>query len=193
MSENLYPNITKSFETTILQKIGDYPYPISPFAGVVKPIKPELISEVIQAASKEKIFTKADLIITFESAGAQLAVMLGHALNLPYLIARKKRFNLPNEISFNVATNFDEKNFYIYGDVINKKILIVDDVVASGNTVRNAILALRNSGAEVLALFAVAAKTNFVGKRYQDVLAEIAVPLISIVQIKVVDDKVIVF
>lgn len=189
----LYPHITRAFETTIVQKIGDYPYSISPFAGVTIPIQPELLTEVAQAALKEKSFAKADLIVTFESSGTQLAAVVGQALKLPYLVARKKRFNLPHEISFGVTTNFDAKDFYIYGNVTSKKILIIDDVVASGTTLKNAASALEKAGAEIIALFAVAAKTNAIGKRYQDTLKETAVPLIALIQIKVIDDSVVVF
>jgi adenine phosphoribosyltransferase len=193
MTANFYPHITEAFETTVVQKIGDYPYPISPFAGVTTPIKSELLTEVAQAALKEKSFASADLIVTFESSGTQLAAVVGQALKLSYLVARKKRFALPHEISFAVTTNFDAKDFYVYGDVTNKKIIIIDDVVASGTTLKNATLALRNAGAEVLALFAVAAKTNIIGKKYEDILRDINVPLISLIQIKVVNEKVIVF
>jgi len=61
------------------------------------------------------------LIITFESAGSQQAAVVGQALNLPYLVARKKKFDLPHEIAFVVATNFDEKIFYIYGNMTGKR------------------------------------------------------------------------
>ena len=193
MITSLYPHTTKAFEKTVVENKGNYPYPISPFSGVVSPIRPELLTEISQAAKKEKSFTKADLIITFESAGTQLATVVGQALNLPYLVARKKRFNLPNEISFAVSTNFDEKQFYIYGDVADKKILIIDDVIASGATVKNAIEALKMAGATVKAIFAVAAKTNLIGIKYQDTLEGMKTPLISLIKIKVVNEKVIVF
>ncbi len=193
MPSDSYPHITKAFETTVVQKIGDYPYPISPFAGVTTPIKPELLSEVSQAALKEKRYAEADLMVTFESSGTQLAAVIGQTLHLPYLVARKKRFNLPHKISFGVTTNFDAKDFYIYGDVTGKKIVIIDDVVASGTTLKNATLALRNAGAEVLSLFVVAAKDNSIGKRYQDILSEVNVPLVSLVQIKIVNNAVVVF
>jgi len=190
---NLYPRLKKAFESTSILKIGDYPYPISPFAGIYTPIEPELLSEIVQAAKKELIFKEAELILTFESSGAQLAAVIGQELGLPYLIAKKKKYHLPNEISFTVTTNFDEKNFYIYGEVRGKKILIIDDVIASGATVRNATLALNKNGANVIALFVVAAKTNLIGKKYQDALSEIKIPLISLIKIKIVKDKVIVF
>ncbi len=122
MNAKRYPHLTRAFETTIIEKFGDYPYPISPFAGVTKPISPELMAEFSQAALSEKKLEGADLIVTFESAGAQLAAIAGQALHLPYMVARKKRFSLPKEISFSVTTNFDEKKFYIYGDVMGKRI-----------------------------------------------------------------------
>lgn len=189
---NLYPHITKAFKTTTVEKKGNYPYPISPFAGVTQPLEPRLLAEVAEASKKEKIFSKANLIVTFESAGTQLATIVGQALGLPYLVARKKRFKLLHEIAFSVATNYDEKNFYIYGDVKNKKILIIDDVVASGTTLKNAAVALKKAGANVIAFFAVAGKINTVGKKYQDTLDGVDIPLITIVKIQVIDGKVVV-
>ncbi len=150
------------------------------------------MAEFSQAALSEKKLEGADLIVTFESAGAQLAAIAGQALHLPYMVARKKRFSLPKEISFSVTTNFDEKKFYIYGDVMGKRILIIDDVIASGTTVKNAALALKEAGGELIAIFVSAAKTNMTGKKYQDTLVDINIPLVSLVQIKVVDNKVVV-
>ena len=187
---NLYPHLTRAFETTVVEKKGNYPYPISPFSGVTKPITSQMLAEVERASLKEKVFSEATLIVTFESAGNQLAATVSRVLNLPYLIARKKKFSLPHEISFSVTTNYDEKNFYLYGNVKGKKILIIDDVIASGTTVKNSILALQKAGAEVVALFAVAGKLNLVGKRYQDTLREISITLTIIVQIKVIGNKV---
>jgi adenine phosphoribosyltransferase len=187
-----YPHVRKAFETTIVEKIGNYPYPISPLAGA-NPIKPELLNEIVKAVKNESVFKEAELIVTFESAGAQLAAVIGQELKLPYVVAKKKSLNLEKEISFNVTTNFDEKTFYLYGDLANKKIIIIDDVVSSGETIKSAYLALNEAGAKVVAFFTVAAKTNFIGRKYQDVLKDIHIPLISLVKIKIINDKVIVF
>jgi adenine phosphoribosyltransferase len=148
------------------------------------------MGEIIQAVHQQKQFSSATLIVTFDSAGGQLAAIIGQALQLPYLIARKKQFALPDEISFNVTTNFNEKKFYLYGDISREKILIVDDVVASGTTIKNAALAVQAAGAEVIAFFAIAAKNNLIGRRYQDIIKDQDIPLISMLQIQVLGDKV---
>ncbi len=70
--------------------------------------------------------------------------------------------------------------------------MIIDDVIASGTTVKNAALALKEAGGELIALFVAAAKTNLTGKKYQNTLSDVNVPLVSLVQIKVVDNKVVV-
>lgn len=192
MTKISYPYTRRAFEETKVEKIGNYPYPVSPLAGA-DPINPEMLSEIVHAANNEAVFREAKIIVTFESAGAQLAAVIGQELKLPYVVARKKSLNLGKEISFNVTTNFDKKTFYLYGDFTNKKLIIIDDVISSGETIKSAYLALNKAGAKVIALFAVAAKTNLIGKKYQDVLKDIDIPLISLVKIKVVDDKVIVF
>lgn len=186
-----YPYLTKAFETTIVEKRGDYPYPISPFAGVT-PVTPNMLGEIVQATKKEKIFSQATLIVAFESAGNQLAAIIGQTLNLPYLVARKKKFNIPKEITFSVTTNFDKKDFYLYGNLRGEKILIVDDVIASGQTLKNAALALKNAGCSIVSFFVVAGKNNQIGKRYQDTLGKSKIPLKTIVHIEVVGNKVIV-
>jgi len=185
-----YPYLSKAFKNTIIKNVAGYPYPISPFAGVTQAINPEMLAEVAQFVQAEKLFSQANLIVTFDSAGTQLAAIVGQALNLPYLIAKKRKFDLPGEISFSVKTNFDEKIFYLYGNFKNKKILLIDDIISSGSTQKAANLALNKSGAKVIALFAVASKTNIIGKRYQDNLKDLQMPLITIMEIQIVNEKV---
>jgi len=189
---HFYPYTKKAFENTIVIQKGSYPYPISPFSGVVDPVDPIMLDEIALAARQDSRLKDANLIITFESAGSQIAAVASQALHISYLVARKKKFSLPHEIVFGVETNFDKKSFFVYGDVRNKKILIIDDVVASGSTIKSAILALQKAGAKVVALFTVAAKTNHIGRRYQDILVELEIPLISLIKIKVIDSRVVV-
>lgn len=53
MPLNKYPHLTKAFKDVIVIQKGNYPYPISPFAGVTA-IKSEMIKEVAEASLREK-------------------------------------------------------------------------------------------------------------------------------------------
>lgn len=184
----LYPHLQNAFRKCKILKIGSYPYPISPFAGVSQ-IAPELYDEIIQASDQYEHFSSATLMVSFESAGGQIAATLSQHHRIPYIVARKKQFPLDEEISIGVKTNFDEKTFYLYGNMKGERIILVDDVVASGSTMLATKNSLSADGADVLSFFVVAKKINTIGTSFEDTLASDSTPLQSIVTIQIIDDE----
>lgn len=189
---NKYKHTISAFKNTVVLKKGNYPYPISPFAAVVRPINPSIFNEISESIKAKKELSNANLIVSFESSGNQIASVVSQTLNIPCLIARKKQFNLPLENTFSIATNYDTKNFYLYGNLKGKKVILVDDVIASGSTIKGAIDLLQEKNASVSAIFVIATKNNTIGRRYQDILTDYNVPIFSMVDIEVINEKVVV-
>jgi len=158
---------------------------MSPFGGVDQLVTSEVLQEISDEIFESKIINDVDLMITFETAGSLLTTAISLQTGVPFIIARKKKFDLPNEVSFGVTTNFDRKNFYIYGNVQGKKIVLVDDVAASGSTLRAAAEALQAKGAHVKAMVVAIAKNSATGKQYQDTFKDLNIPFIALVKIKV--------
>lgn len=192
MISKKYPHIITAFENVVVLKKGVYPYPVSPFAGVVDPIDSRMFDEITEAVKSKKELLDSDLVISFESSGNQIAAILSQTLHIPCLLARKKQFNLPLENTFSVKTNYDTKNFYLYGDLSDRNIILVDDVVASGSTIKSAIDLIQKQNAIVGSIFVIATKNNRIGRRYQDTLSEYNIPIFSLINIEVVNGKVVV-
>lgn len=191
MKNDTYPHLTQAFTSAQVNFLGDYPYFYSPFAAVTGPIQPQVFTEISDFVSKTNTMHHADLVITFESSGNQLGAIVSQTLNIPCLIARKKKLDLPDRISFSVETNYDHKGFFIYGDVSNKNILLVDDVIASGSTMKQAVVALHKEGATVQAIFGAALKNNSVGRKYQNTFADIDIPIVGVLEIEIRENRVV--
>lgn len=90
-----------------------------------------------------------DYVVGFAPGGIALAVAVANELDTPAVIAYKTRLELPNEAIWTEPHCFSN-TFYFYGAVAGDAVLLVDDEVDSGNTVANAVQALRASGMRVV-------------------------------------------
>lgn len=88
-----------------------------------------------------------DWIIGFSQGGVPLAVAVAYELDRPLLIAYRSRMPLPDVITFREPHAFDD-TFYLYG-LTQGTVLLVDDEADSGNTLANAVVALRDHGIRV--------------------------------------------
>lgn len=111
-------------------------------------IRPSELRAVAKAliAELEEV-SGLDWVIGFSQGGIPLAVAVAYELDVPLLIAYQSRMPLPNAITFREPHAFDDQ-FYLYG-LTQGTVLLVDDEVDSGNTLANAVAALRNHGIRV--------------------------------------------
>jgi adenine/guanine phosphoribosyltransferase-like PRPP-binding protein len=90
-----------------------------------------------------------DYVIGFAPGGIPLAVALAYVLELPAVMAYKTRLDLPDELTWSEPHAVNSA-FYFYGAVPGTSVLLVDDEADSGNTLVNAVDALRAAGVRIL-------------------------------------------
>lgn len=109
---------------------------------------------------------KPDLIAGIESRGFLVAAPLALALNCGFLMVRK-RGKLPGaKVSYNYDLEYGSDTIEIQADAVKpgQRVVMVDDLLATGGTMNAAIALLRQVGAEVPAA-AFLIELTFLGGR----------------------------
>jgi len=173
--------ITSLKQSPIVKK-GNYYYVIHPITDGIPKISPELLREVTQIL-KQKItsFTPFDRLVTIEAMGIPLATALSLDLNVPFTIIRKRTYGLPDEQQVKQQTGYSKSTLFINGLKENDSVVIVDDVLSTGGTLKAVLHTLKSMNVSVKAVFIAVDKGN-VAKKLSE---ETGIPIHSLVKINV--------
>ncbi|DAC73216.1 MAG TPA: adenine phosphoribosyltransferase [Thermoplasmata archaeon] len=175
------------YEAPIVKK-GDYDYVIHPITDGVPYITPELLKEVSDEMKKHiNKCGKFDRIVTMEAMGIPLASALSLDLGVPFTIIRKRQYGLPGEVSVEQVTGYSKSKMYINGLKKGDTIVIVDDVLSTGGTLRAVLSVFKKMNVNVKCVYIAINK----GSHLQEISKEFSVPITSIITIDVVDGKVV--
>jgi adenine phosphoribosyltransferase len=179
--------LRKSLETAPVVKFDDYDYFIHPVTDGIPSMDPELLDEVVEAIRHSCDF-QCDMIVGAEAMAIPLMVSLSLKTGLPYNIIRKRRYNLPGEVSVMQLTGYSSKELYINGISPGDRVVIVDDVVSTGGTIRALVKAIRSIGAEIIDVLIVLEKANHL----EELEEELDIRIKTLVRVEVRNGKVVV-
>jgi len=148
-----------SLEKSPIVKIGSYDYFVHPITDGIPQMDPLVLVEVLDAIKEVGDF-HCDVIVAPEAMGIPLAVPLSLELGIPYNVVRKKRYGLPGEVSITQLTGYSKSEMYINGIRKGEKVVVVDDVISTGGTLRAVIKALQSIGADIIDVIIVVEKGN---------------------------------
>ena len=178
--------ITSLQQAPIVNK-GDYHYVIHPITDGIPEITPSLLKEVT-VALKEKInpYTPFDKLVTMEAMGIPLATVLSLEMNIPFTIIRKRSYGLPDEQPVKQKTGYSEATLFINGLKKNDSVVIVDDVLSTGGTLKAVLHTLDQMNVKVNAVFVAVDKGDAANRLF----SETKIPIESLVHISVTDENV---
>ncbi|KAK0084430.1 hypothetical protein PV325_007024 [Microctonus aethiopoides] len=119
-----------------------------------------------------------DVIVGLDSRGFLLGPLISVALNKPFVPIRKKG-KLPGNVKReNYKLEYGEATFEIQIESISggKKVLIVDDLLATGGTMAAAIKLIKSTGADVVECLVIMEISSLNGR------AKLGVPAYSFIQ-----------
>tara|TARA_B100000886_G_scaffold340464_1_gene310207 strand:+ start:31 stop:558 length:528 start_codon:yes stop_codon:yes gene_type:complete len=141
-----------------IRSIPDYPKKGILFRDITTLIKNPAAfkftnDKIIEIAKKFKF----DKVAAIESRGFVFASTISYVLNKPFILLRKKD-KLPSEThSVDFKLEYGEATIEVHKDSIekNEKILVIDDLIATGGTAEAAAKLIEISGGKVAAFIFV--------------------------------------
>jgi adenine phosphoribosyltransferase len=142
--------------------INDYikDIPNFPKEGIIfKDISPLLASpiafkHVINSITSRHILNKPDKIVGLDARGFIFGAAVAYALEVPFVMVRKYG-KLPDKcVSIGYELEYGTNTFELHKNSIatNDKVLLVDDLLATGGSVNAVASLIKQLGAEIIAL-----------------------------------------
>lgn len=176
------------YEAPIVKK-GEYDYVIHPLTDGVPYITPELLKEVTGEMKKHIVKCGPfDRIVTMEAMGIPLASALSLNLGVPFTIIRKRQYGLAGEVSVEQVTGYSKSKMYVNGLKKGDAVILVDDVLSTGGTLKAVLYVLKEIGVVVKGVFIAVYK----GTCKEELIKTYGIPITTVVDIDVVDGQVVI-
>jgi len=127
-----------------------------------------------------------DYLVGAEAMAIPLIVPLSLMTGIPYNVVRKRKYGLPGEVSVRPTTGYSEKELLINGLKKGDRVIVLDDVVSTGGTLRAIVKALKTMGVDVKDVIVVVKKTD----KLDDLEKDIGQKVRTLISIEVRDGKV---
>ena len=180
--------LKKSVEDSAVMKIGDYQYFIHPLADGIPSIDPKMLEAAADSMISICDFD-CDLIVTAETMGIPIAAAVSLKLGIPFTVVRKRKYNLPGEVDIAQYTGYSKNSMYINGPKKGDRVVIIDDVLSTGGTMKAIINALKNTiGCEIVDAAVIFGKSD----SDEGIFREFGVRVKRLVDARIVNGRVVV-
>ncbi len=146
-------------DAPIIDKDG-YEYLVHPISNGVPMLEPALLREVTVGLMRATELRDVDKIVAPEAMGIHIATALSLQTDIPLVVIRKRRYGLPGEVSLHQQTGYSESEMYINDVEAGDRVVVVDDLLSTGGTLRAVCEALEDIGAELADLVVVLRKVG---------------------------------
>ncbi len=146
----MYERLTESLETCPMVRRGEYHYFINPVSDGIPVVEPALLREIGRAMVRVMDLEQVDMIVVAEAMGIHIGTTLSLMTDLPLNVIRKRRYDLPGECAIHQTTGYSKGELYINGLSPGMRVVIVDDVLSTGGTMKAILAALAAIGVEVV-------------------------------------------
>ena len=133
----------------IIDKNG-YSYLIHPVSNCVPALNPELLREIVVRIIRKAELENVDKIVTPEAMGIHLSTAVSLMTDIPLVVIRKREYGLEGEVSLAKSTGYSESEMYINDVAAGDRVLLLDDLISTGGTMRAIVQALDNIGCEIV-------------------------------------------
>ena len=137
---------------------GDYPYFIHPLTDGVPRLDPKVLSAVTDLCLEAIDWSHVDLIIGIEAMGLPLTAPLSIGSGKPLVVVRKRQYGLEGEVVIDQSTGYSKGEMYLNDVKSGERVVIVDDVLSTGGTLRAIIKGIEKTGAEIMHIITVVEK-----------------------------------
>ena len=170
-------------ESTIVMK-GDYPYFVNAISDGNPAMSRDLLDEIVGGFQRLSDLD-CNLFLAPEAMGIPIATALTMRTGKPFQIIRKRKSGTPDEIVFEKTTGYERSYLYLHAIEPGTKVILVDDVISTGNTLKKTIQTIREAGLVIEEVLIVLNKSTNI----EELEKEAGVRVHTIIDVSVVDGK----
>ena len=175
--------LTRSLREAPVVRRGEYEYFVHGVTDGIPPLEPAILEEVAEAIRSTVDLDGVEKIVAPEAMGVHHGAALSLATGLPLVVVRKREYGFDDEVAVHQETSYGESEFYLNGVEPGDRVLLVDDVLSSGGTIRSVCAGLEQAGATI-------ADVVVVLRRVDVDPGELPVPVTSLLDVRVEDGRV---
>jgi adenine phosphoribosyltransferase len=146
-------------DAPIIEKEG-YHYFVHPISDGVPMLEPELLREIVIRIIRKAELENVDKIVTPAAMGIHISTAVSLMTDIPLVVIRKRQYGLEDEVSLSQQTGYSEGEMYINDVSEGDRVLVLDDVLSTGGTMKAILDALTHIGADVIDVVAVIKKAG---------------------------------
>ena len=185
--KDLQEIIEKLRNSEVIDKVG-YKYIILPFDIKAIPSDIRILSDTLQSEiTKTLEGGDFDKIVTIESKGILISTLIALNLNKPLYIIRKRSLHLAGEMKVEKSTGYEKSDVYINGLNEGDKIIIIDDLISTGGTLKAILGALQEIKCLIKGIFVIFDKPDYGGSKY--IRKNYSIPLKTLIKIKIKENN----
>jgi adenine phosphoribosyltransferase len=169
-------------DAPIIDKDG-YSYLVHPISNCVPTLDPGLLREVVVKTIRKADLENVDKIVTPAAMGIHISTAVSLMTDIPLVVIRKREYGLPEEVALTKGTGYSEDEMYINDVRPGDRVLLLDDLISTGGTMRAIVEALDDIGANIVDIVIAIRKVGG-----EDALAGIDHPVKTLINIRVGDD-----
>src|SRR6056297_2224981 len=137
-------------EAPIVEKDG-YQYFVHPISDGVPMLRPELLREIVIKIIRKAQLEDVDKIVTPAAMGIHISTAVSLMTDIPLVVVRKRQYGLDGEVPLFQETGYSESEMYINDVYEGDRVLVLDDVLSTGGTMKAILDALTDEvGADVV-------------------------------------------
>lgn len=157
--EDLEPLVDSLREAPVVQR-EDYEYFVHGVTDGVPVVEPAVLEAVAAGIEEAVDLDSVDLLVAPEAMGIHHATALSLATGIPFVVVRKRSYGFEDELVVHQETNYGESELHVNGIGSDDRVVLVDDVLSSGSTIRAVYSALEEIGADVADVVVVARRVD---------------------------------
>jgi adenine phosphoribosyltransferase len=146
-------------DAPIIEK-GDYEYFVHPISDGVPMLEPGLLREIVIRIIRKANIEDVDKIVTPAAMGIHISTAVSLMTDIPLVVIRKREYGLDGEVALSQQTGYSDNEMYINDVVEGDRVLVLDDVLSTGGTMKAVLGALDGIGADVADVVAVIKKAG---------------------------------
>ncbi|UHQ96192.1 hypoxanthine/guanine phosphoribosyltransferase [Natrinema halophilum] len=146
-------------EAPIINK-GDYEYLVHPISNCVPKLEPALLREVASRIVAVADLEEVDKIVTPAAMGIHISTAVSLLSDIPLVVIRKREYGLEGEVSLTQQTGYAESEMYINDVEESDSVLLIDDMLSTGGTLRAITSVLESMGVDIVDVIVVMHKVG---------------------------------